>query len=519
MDHHSKEFLPSHEKLSDSEIRHNHDDGKSSFTSFIRSEYDLECRSDTIRSDSLDGRVKLTKDTQFPQVPVEIHWSPGLGRYLVASREIPVGEVIFHESPLILAPKPGSEPVCLSCLKFWQKADAICENCGGPLCSSSCKGIGHNAIECNLIRCLGFKETRDITKKFREMSVVLAPLKMYLQMQESQFSKDVINALQSHMEIRKELPIGRIIEEKVVTAFQVNMGLLVDSEVVHQLCGALDTNSFEVSLDDKSRVRALFTLSSMMNHSCLPNTQRWFANNKLIIRAATHIAKGTPITTTYTQTLWGTRPRAAHLSTCKLFTCVCERCSDPTELASHMSSVLCKYCSSPESLLLPPSNMKQSWKCCSCGADVSSECIQAMIRAASGVFSRVNINDPKEILVALNHLCKLLGSQHYITMELKYALVQAIMKQPIKGLLLFYRSRAHLELLERQSGIDSSSSVKQVKVCNSSETPSKDLFSECSRKDLLSQLTECEFILMFDAKLRDVNDAINVLRRSLHNPK
>ena len=62
------------------------------------------------------------------------------------------------------------------------------------------------------------------------------------------------------------------------------------------------------------------------------------------VRAATKISKGCEITTTYTLTLNGTMFRRKHLLDSKYFLCTCRRCSDPTELGTHFSTLLCQQC-------------------------------------------------------------------------------------------------------------------------------------------------------------------------------
>ena len=62
------------------------------------------------------------------------------------------------------------------------------------------------------------------------------------------------------------------------------------------------------------------------------------------VRAATKISKGCEITTTYTLTLNGTMFRQKHLLDSKYFLCTCRRCSDPTELGTNFSTLLCQKC-------------------------------------------------------------------------------------------------------------------------------------------------------------------------------
>ena len=78
------------------------------------------------------------------------------------------------------------------------------------------------------------------------------------------------------------------------------------------------------------------------------------------VRAATKIAKGSEITTTYTLTMAGTMYRRRHLLDTKYFQCSCQRCVDPIELGSHFSTLLCPQCRNGYVTTLQP--LKQTVK-------------------------------------------------------------------------------------------------------------------------------------------------------------
>ena len=81
----------------------------------------------------------------------------------------------------------------------------------------------------------------------------------------------------------------------------------------------------------------------MMNSSCSPNTQNSIDNRWVCrVRAARAIRKGEEICDTYTATLCNTLYRRRSLKQAKYFDCACARCSDPTELGSHFSSLVCR---------------------------------------------------------------------------------------------------------------------------------------------------------------------------------
>ena len=42
---------------------------------------------------------------------------PGMGRYIIATRDLKPGELILAESPIVVAPMAVTPPVCLVCYK------------------------------------------------------------------------------------------------------------------------------------------------------------------------------------------------------------------------------------------------------------------------------------------------------------------------------------------------------------------------------------------------------------------
>ena len=48
--------------------------------------------------------------------PFRISSSTGVGRFVVASRDISEGEVVFEDDPLVVGPNHETVPLCLACL-------------------------------------------------------------------------------------------------------------------------------------------------------------------------------------------------------------------------------------------------------------------------------------------------------------------------------------------------------------------------------------------------------------------
>jgi uncharacterized Zn finger protein (UPF0148 family) len=104
-----------------------------------------------------------------------------------------------------------------------------------------------------------------------------------------------------------------------------------------------DSNGFR--MDGTSGIRAVYAKAAMINHDCAPNCRTMFDMNKHVhIFAKRDIDPGEEITVTYCSPLLGTPVRREKLQRNKFFVCQCQRCEDPTELGSNMSSLLCPKC-------------------------------------------------------------------------------------------------------------------------------------------------------------------------------
>lgn len=62
------------------------------------------------------------------------------------------------------------------------------------------------------------------------------------------------------------------------------------------------------------------------------------------MRTTLKIPPGGELYGSYTHSLLPTMLRREHLLEGKHFACACARCSDPTELGTHMSSLKCNKC-------------------------------------------------------------------------------------------------------------------------------------------------------------------------------
>lgn len=81
-----------------------------------------------------------------------------LGRFMVASRDLKAGEVIFREFAVVHGPKMKSHPICLGCHKTLHGVNTYrCTKCAWPLCGKKCENLDPHAVECQLMSAKNYK--------------------------------------------------------------------------------------------------------------------------------------------------------------------------------------------------------------------------------------------------------------------------------------------------------------------------------------------------------------------------
>jgi hypothetical protein len=189
-------------------------------------------------------------------------------------------------------------------------------------------------------------------------------------------SWQVVEALATHREQRAAADSDALVQHNIVT-FLLKHARLADTlpgitaEDITRAEDVLDVNAFEIRGPEHS-IRGLYPVTAMMNSSCRPNTQNSIDSDWVCrVRAVRPIAKGEEITDTYTYTLSNTLYRRKQLRNTKYFDCCCARCSDPTELGSHLSTLLCRVpACGGYSLARAPLEGSSPWTCRRCEAEL-----------------------------------------------------------------------------------------------------------------------------------------------------
>ena len=128
----------------------------------------------------------------------------------------------------------------------------------------------------------------------------------------------------------------------------------------------------------------------------------------------------------------GTDERRQMLKMGKYFDCTCERCSDPTELQSHMSSIICASCAGNNregGFIVKKDN---EWKCTQCEHTIKNEYVESIIeRAKEQIFHAQGDIYHYELLLA--KLSRILHRNHYLMIDLKQN-IAAILRSIIHNL-------------------------------------------------------------------------------------
>lgn len=215
-------------------------------------------------------------------------------------------------------------------------------------------------------------------------------------------------------------------------------------QLLHRMCGIIDTNALEIRLPQSSELLALFTNTCIMEHSCIPNTKHTFnySNDikddlyKITVKVTVPVVKNTHITTMYSHALWGTQARRQHLKDTKYFACKCPRCRDPTELGTYLSAMRClgdgnNSCNGTH-LPEDPLDDDTEWACNKCGIKVQNSQVNMLIAQMGEEVENVQMMGGSVPMLE-NLLCRLstfLHPNHYHLYSIKHSLLQLYGRQP-----------------------------------------------------------------------------------------
>jgi len=168
----------------------------------------------------------------------------------------------------------------------------------------------------------------------------------------------------------------------------------------------------------------LYPIYCLINSACYNNTNYVkHSDLHLHLRAQVAIKAGEEITTRYVSSTLGNCRRRRDLSRYWYFDCRCLRCSDSTELGTHMSSVRC-ICGEGLCVKREALEWESDWVCEKCERVVPEADILKEVDRIEEELAEVDANDTEKLeeLIAMYSSHTLLHPQHYLVIELMHSL-------------------------------------------------------------------------------------------------
>ena len=293
--------------------------------------------------------------------PWKVEEREGVGRLMVTTRPISAGEVIFREEPVVSGPSQTSSLLCLSCYSPCSVDGFRCPRCRFPMCDLECAEAEVHREECEVLARA--EDPNWDAEGDTEAYHCLLPLRLLL-LQRSHPAQAALTArLMDHEEERRGSADWHTTERTVVARL-CRAEPSFNPDQVRRALGVLEVNCYEVVNRGGAGMRACYPIGSLLSHCCVANsTHVWTEEppwtNTCI--ATVDLAAGEEVLTSYQQPTMCTLRRRSELAAGWYFSCTCHRCLDPTELGSHMNTLICPDCAQPTLLPSPARHIPQ-WR-------------------------------------------------------------------------------------------------------------------------------------------------------------
>ncbi|KAF7265712.1 SET domain-containing protein SmydA-8-like [Rhynchophorus ferrugineus] len=369
----------------------------------------------------------------------KIETSDTVGRYSVASRDLKAGEIIFAETPFAYGPKSDTHCLCLGC---HNPVDCtyLCSKCSWPVCSPECEVLAvHKDNECAVfssskVKFQAVEDPADVCLQYE----CITPLRVLLQKErDTKRWETEISKMEAHNEKRKSKPIWEFNQHNIVEYLRGPCKLdRFSEELIHTVCGILEINAFEARTPNCYMIRCLYPKLAIMSHNCISNIHHAVdcqGNGNLTdclvtVRAATDIPKGGELYSSYTYSFWPTLVRREFLRESKFFECTCPRCSDKTELDTHLSSLKCQRCDNGVIVASDPLVDLCEWNCTHCEYKTHGGAIKKVFAAIQNEIDQVEYIGGHEGIQQREHIFRkyksVLHPKHAYMTILRSALIQ-----------------------------------------------------------------------------------------------
>ncbi|CAH2044007.1 unnamed protein product, partial [Iphiclides podalirius] len=357
------------------------------------------------------------------------------GRYLVAKKDLDRGELIFTDLPFTIGPKPDTPPLCLGC--YCHVENALCSRCGWPVCNSECERSEQHAAECEVFSSakVRFQPVDDWTASAPQLDCI-TPLRLLLAKEhEPNRWQQELDVMEVHSTARRERATWEVDQVNIVDFLidHCKLGGRFDKELVRKACGILEINAVEIPSRGGFSVRAIYPRLAIAAHSCIPNIVHTILQNdyKVEVRAAVAIKKGEPLHLCYTHALSPTIVRREYLLESKYFNCDCQRCADPTELGTHLSTLKCNKCDNGIVLSTNPLDNDAQWSCTEkkCGFKTSGAAMRKLLAVVQAEVDQLDLLEPgpqsiEQREATIKKYKSVFHPRHSIPLSIKHALAQ-----------------------------------------------------------------------------------------------
>jgi len=386
-------------------------------------------------------------------LPFTVLYKEGVGRYVVASRDIKASEVILEDTPAVLGPNYETEAVCLECLSRVD-GSVLCQLCNLPLCSDKCQDGPKHRPECDLFQKL---DKYVVVPQYGPGTIAyvygcITVLRLLSLRDTDPDTWARVQFLMDHDEARrKEKEYWQMFQKNVVDYLRVkhNLADIYSEEEIHRAIGILRTNAFQIEhpymAAQGTSGKAVYPTFSFLSHSCIANARYSVKpDDRLTLRAQVDIKEGEEITIQYISFLFGNSRRRKEIASCWMFECQCPRCEDPTELGTYLSAALCPEPECKGAVLPEDKRLGcEVWKCMECGqkmehgkvGDIVKELEDEMVDTMAHEFEKYEEMEEK--------FSALLHPNHYQLQILRRQLAGAI-----RGNLTLKQVELRLKLIE-----------------------------------------------------------------------
>ncbi|CAL4131602.1 unnamed protein product, partial [Meganyctiphanes norvegica] len=364
---------------------------------------------------------------------------PKLCRFLTSSRKIAAGSVIFVDKPLVIAPLPFGNLVCLTCNDLIKKESMHrCAMCNWPMCSMECSDSHISKPECSYLSrdksCC--PEDLEPTGKYNTIATLRCLLLNYTNQEEFNLILSMVSHVESRIKDNKKGFIDTVnfISDSIVKDE-------FDRKTVYTVYSVLASNAIGIRSNQGACLRALYPIHRLLNHSCIPNVHLTDMDGGLLeVRAACDIGANEELCATYTPSVTPLWERQHIFKDSYHFTCTCARCNDPTEKGTYFSSHKCHKCID---VFMVPNQTEETllWTCSKCNNQESYEDIKPVMDQILNESESWKTCTAHEVHLLMEKLHPRFHSQHFVAMKVTQDVIRTLQDNASE---LEIRLRAHI---------------------------------------------------------------------------